>query len=153
MFSYSWKNETACLACICTLFVFISLMVVLQGSELHKLVCFWWHQILLQIKETAERILAVDRAAAMIEEMLKLGQNSQSISSASPSALVNGLKVHSFITSLCAWFWHDVWHWNFLLNQVLTTCVFLGFDADPSLNIVARIRGPNVSPSLLNWFV
>ncbi|KAK8466220.1 hypothetical protein PHAVU_008G033600 [Phaseolus vulgaris] len=70
------------------------------------------------IKETAERILAVDRAAAMIEEMLKLGQNSQSISSASPSALVNGLKV-------------------------LTTCVFLGFDADPSLNIVARIRGPN----------
>jgi len=58
----------------------------------------------LQIKETAERILAVDRAAAMIEEMLKLGQNSQSISSASPSALVNGLKVHSFITSLCAWF-------------------------------------------------
>ncbi|XP_047149617.1 protein RIK isoform X2 [Vigna umbellata] len=66
------------------------------------------------IKETAERILAVDRAAAMIEEMLKLGQNSQSISSASP----NGPKV-------------------------LTTCVFLGFDADPSLNIVARIRGPN----------
>ncbi|XP_014497691.1 protein RIK isoform X4 [Vigna radiata var. radiata] len=66
------------------------------------------------IKETAERILAVDRAAAMIEEMLKLGQNSQSISSASP----NGPKV-------------------------LNTCVFLGFDADPSLNIVARIRGPN----------
>ncbi|KAK7394415.1 hypothetical protein VNO78_14943 [Psophocarpus tetragonolobus] len=70
------------------------------------------------IKETAERILAVDRAAAMIEEMLKQGQNSQSISSGSPSALVNGLKV-------------------------LSTCVFLGFDADPSLNIVARIRGPN----------
>ncbi|RDX93369.1 Protein RIK [Mucuna pruriens] len=70
------------------------------------------------IKETAERILAVDRAAAMIEEMLKQGQNSQSISSASPSTLVNGLKA-------------------------LTTCVFLGFDADPSLNIVARIRGPN----------
>ncbi|BAT83292.1 hypothetical protein VIGAN_04042000 [Vigna angularis var. angularis] len=66
------------------------------------------------IKETAERILAVDRAAAMIEEMLKLGQNSQSISSASPSG-----------------------------PKVLTTCVFLGFDADPSLNIVARIRGPN----------
>ncbi|TKY65099.1 RIK protein [Spatholobus suberectus] len=69
------------------------------------------------IKETAERILAVDRAAAMIEEMLKQGQNSQSISSASPSALVN--------------------------LKVLSTCVFLGFDADPSLNIVARIRGPN----------
>ncbi|XP_027353459.1 protein RIK [Abrus precatorius] len=70
------------------------------------------------IKETAERILAVDRAAAMVEEMLRLGQNSPSISSASPSALVNGLKM-------------------------LSTCVFLGFDADPSLNIVARIRGPN----------
>ncbi|XP_020219182.1 protein RIK isoform X1 [Cajanus cajan] len=70
------------------------------------------------IKETAERILAVDRAAAMIEEMLKQGQNSQSISTASPSTLVNGLKM-------------------------LSTCVFLGFDADPSLNIVARIRGPN----------
>ncbi|KAK7273327.1 hypothetical protein RIF29_14376 [Crotalaria pallida] len=70
------------------------------------------------IKETAERILVVDRAAAMVEEMLRQGQNSQSISSASPSALANGLKV-------------------------LSTCVFLGFDADPSLNIVARIHGPN----------
>ncbi|KAK7295451.1 hypothetical protein RJT34_18360 [Clitoria ternatea] len=72
------------------------------------------------IKETAERILAVDRAAAMIEEMLRQGQNLQPISSGSPSALVNGLK-----------------------NQVLSACVFLGFDAVPSLNIVARIRGPN----------
>lgn len=27
--------------------------------------------------------------------------------------------------------------------------MFLGFDADPSLNIVARIRGPNVSFSCL----
>jgi len=36
------------------------------------------------------------------------------------------------------------------MNQVLSTCVFLGFDADPSWNIVARIRGPNVSPSLTN---
>ncbi|KHN13557.1 Protein RIK [Glycine soja] len=70
------------------------------------------------IKETAERILAVDRAAAMIEEILKQVQNSQSISSVTPSALVNGVKM-------------------------LSTCVFLGFDADPSLNIVARIRGPN----------
>ncbi|XP_019455438.1 PREDICTED: protein RIK isoform X2 [Lupinus angustifolius] len=70
------------------------------------------------IKETAERILVVDRAAAMVEEMLRQGQNSQSISSTSPSALANGLKV-------------------------LSTCVFLGFEADPSLNIVARIRGPN----------
>ncbi|XP_027187677.1 protein RIK isoform X2 [Cicer arietinum] len=70
------------------------------------------------IKDTAERILVVDRAAAMIEEMLRQGQNSQSVSSASPSPLANGVKV-------------------------LCTCVFLGFDADPSWNIVARIRGPN----------
>ncbi|WJX75320.1 hypothetical protein P8452_58864 [Trifolium repens] len=70
------------------------------------------------IKDTAERIFVVDRAAAMIEEMLRLGQNSQSISSSSPSPLTNGVKV-------------------------LSTCVFLGFDADPSWNIVARIRGPN----------
>ncbi|XP_058728969.1 uncharacterized protein LOC131601214 isoform X2 [Vicia villosa] len=70
------------------------------------------------IKDTAERILVVDRAAAMIEEILRPGQTSQSISSASPSPLANGLKV-------------------------LSTSVFLGFDADPSWNIVARIRGPN----------
>lgn len=31
----------------------------------------------MQLKETAERIKAVDRAAAMVEEMLKLGPNSQ----------------------------------------------------------------------------
>jgi len=57
--------------------------------------------MLLQIKETAERILAVDRAAAMIEEMLKLGHNSQSISSASPSALVNGPKVDIHLLLAC----------------------------------------------------
>ncbi|CAO2816374.1 unnamed protein product [Amaranthus hypochondriacus] len=53
------------------------------------------------LKETAERILAVDRAAAMIEDMLKQAPHP------------------------------------------LSTCVYLGFDADPSLNIAARIRGPN----------
>lgn len=46
--------------------------------------------LLLQLKETAERILAVDRAAAMVEEMLKQGQDSfptlQSMS--------NGVKVY-----------------------------------------------------------
>ncbi|KAL1360929.1 hypothetical protein AAHE18_04G214000 [Arachis hypogaea] len=70
------------------------------------------------IKETAERILAVDRAAAMIEEMLRQGPNSQLVPSSPPSILANGLKVFS-------------------------ESVFLGFDADPSLNIAARIRGPN----------
>ncbi|GAB2216317.1 hypothetical protein Droror1_Dr00024089 [Drosera rotundifolia] len=71
------------------------------------------------LKETAERIIAVDRAAAIVEEMLKHGQNipiPSSINSAS-----GGVKV-------C---------------QPLSTCVYLGFDADPSIDIAARIRGPN----------
>ncbi|KAL9253392.1 RIK-like protein [Drosera capensis] len=74
----------------------------------------------VQLKETAERIIAVDRAAAIVEEMLKHGQNipiPSSINSAS-----GGVKV----------------------SQPLSTCVYLGFDADPSIDIVARIRGPNM---------
>ncbi|XP_021770944.1 protein RIK-like isoform X2 [Chenopodium quinoa] len=54
-----------------------------------------------ELKETSERILAVDRAAAMVEDMLKQ------------------------------------------VSQPFSTCIYLGFDADPSLNMVARIRGPN----------
>ncbi|KAF7812298.1 protein RIK isoform X3 [Senna tora] len=57
----------------------------------------------------------------MVEEMLRQSQNSPPISSTStshPAYMANGVKV-------------------------LSTCVFLGFDVDPSLNIVARIRGPN----------
>ncbi|XP_059670435.1 protein RIK isoform X2 [Cornus florida] len=61
------------------------------------------------LKDTVERIKAVDLAAAMVEEMLKQG------------SVNNGVKV----------------------TQTLSTCVFLGFEADPSLNIAARIRGPN----------
>ena len=37
---------------------------------------------------------------------------------------------------------------HFVINQVnqpLSMSVFLGFDTDPSMNIAARIRGPNVS--------
>lgn len=63
------------------------------------------------LETTAERIKAVDQAAAMVEEMLK------------PGSANNGVKV-------------------------LSTCVFLGFEPDPSLNITARIRGPSVSSSL-----
>ncbi|KAE8021804.1 hypothetical protein FH972_007665 [Carpinus fangiana] len=70
------------------------------------------------LKDTAERILAVDRAAALVEEMLKQGQSLQPPSSTFHPALSNGVKAPS-------------------------TCVFLGFDPDPSLNIAARIRGPN----------
>ncbi|XP_057994150.1 protein RIK isoform X2 [Hevea brasiliensis] len=70
------------------------------------------------LKDTAERILAVDRAAAMVEEMLKLGPNIQNSLATFPSAAGSGVKA-------------------------LSTCVFLGFDADSSLNIADRIRGPN----------
>ncbi|KAL7101016.1 hypothetical protein ACP275_08G030600 [Erythranthe tilingii] len=53
------------------------------------------------LETTAERIKAVDQAAAMVEEMLKQ------------------------------------------VDHLMKTCVFLGFEADPSFNIVSRIRGPN----------
>ncbi|CAL1381800.1 unnamed protein product [Linum trigynum] len=71
-----------------------------------------------QLKDTAERILAVDRAAAMVEEMLKQGQNVQSSFPIFSKAASNGV-------------------------MALSTCVYLGFEADPSNNIAARIRGPN----------
>ncbi|KAJ6421548.1 hypothetical protein OIU84_028843 [Salix udensis] len=71
-----------------------------------------------QLKDTAERILAVDRAAAMVDEMLKQGHSSQPASSILHMPAVSGVKA-------------------------LSTCVFLGFDTDPTLNIAARIRGPN----------
>nr|XP_004233384.1 protein RIK isoform X2 [Solanum lycopersicum] len=61
------------------------------------------------LETTLERIRAVDRAAAVVEEMLKQGP------------VNNGLKV----------------------NHLLSTCVYLGFEADPSANITVRIRGPN----------
>ncbi|XP_065633767.1 protein RIK isoform X3 [Quercus suber] len=70
------------------------------------------------LKDTAERILAVDRAAAMVEEMLKQGQSLQPASSTFHLAISNGVKA-------------------------LSTSVFLGFEPDPSLNIASRICGPN----------
>ncbi|KAL6649479.1 hypothetical protein ACP70R_013703 [Stipagrostis hirtigluma subsp. patula] len=71
-----------------------------------------------QLKDTAERIKAVDRAASMIEEILKQGQIPEGTSGPFPSCSVQA--VHAFSAS-----------------------IFLGFDADPSVNIAARIRGPN----------
>ncbi|XP_031396544.1 protein RIK isoform X1 [Punica granatum] len=71
------------------------------------------------LKDTAERIIAVDCAAAMIEEMLKQGPNFQFPGFNLPVS--NGVKV----------------------NQGMSVCVYLGFDVDPSLDIAARIRGPN----------
>ncbi|XP_026377409.1 protein RIK-like [Papaver somniferum] len=73
------------------------------------------------LKETAERIVAVDSAASMIEEMLKPGVGSHAAST----------PFHSIVNS------------EGQVTQQLETCVFLGFNTDPSLNIAARIRGPN----------
>ncbi|KAI3841753.1 hypothetical protein MKW92_000769 [Papaver armeniacum] len=74
------------------------------------------------LKETAERIVAVDSAASMIEEMLKPGVGS----------LAASTPFRSIVNS------------EGQVTQQLETCVFLGFDTDPSLNIAARIRGPNL---------
>ncbi|WVZ55991.1 hypothetical protein U9M48_006582 [Paspalum notatum var. saurae] len=71
-----------------------------------------------QLKDTAERIKAVDRAASMIEEILKQGTTSESTSVLFSSS--SGQVVHPF-----------------------SATIFLGFDADPSLDIAARVRGPN----------
>ncbi|KAE8694171.1 Protein RIK [Hibiscus syriacus] len=44
------------------------------------------------LKETAERIVAVDRAAAMVEELLKHGQSSQAGTSPFKEAVMKGVK-------------------------------------------------------------
>ncbi|KAM0937897.1 putative KH domain containing protein RIK/BLOM7 [Dioscorea sansibarensis] len=72
------------------------------------------------LKDTVERIKAVDRAASMVEDMLKQCQSSLLTSTVLPSVFCNGLA-----------------------TQSLNTCLPLGFEPDPSLNIAARIRGPN----------
>ncbi|KAF9626659.1 hypothetical protein IFM89_038493 [Coptis chinensis] len=73
------------------------------------------------LKETAERIIAVDHAAAMVEEMLKQGQNSH------PTSIP----------------FHSTTNVGGQVSHPFNACVFLGFDTDPSLNIGSRIRGPN----------
>ncbi|XP_078435422.1 RS2-interacting KH protein isoform X2 [Wolffia australiana] len=72
------------------------------------------------LKHTAERIKAVDRAASMVEEILKQGHSTTLIPT-SFSTINAGTQV----------------------LQSLTKSVYLGFDPDPSVNIAARIRGPN----------
>lgn len=62
------------------------------------------------LETTADRIKAVDHAAAIVEDMLKQATGN------------SGVKV----------------------DHLFHTCVYLGFEADPSLNISSRIRGPNV---------
>ncbi|XP_048571936.1 protein RIK-like isoform X1 [Triticum urartu] len=72
-----------------------------------------------QLKDTAERIKAVDLAASMIEDILKHGQMPEATSANFPSIQSNRQAVP------------------------FSASIFLGFDADPSLNVAARIRGPN----------
>lgn len=71
------------------------------------------------LTDTAQRIKAVDRAASMVEEILK--QGASQLNSA-----------------------HDLNTSKGQMIQPFSSCVYLGFDTDPSLNIEARIRGPNV---------
>ncbi|KAK1273390.1 hypothetical protein QJS04_geneDACA008006 [Acorus gramineus] len=70
------------------------------------------------LKDTSERVKAVDRAASMVEEILKSGSLPASTTT---HLLLNTGQV----------------------TQPLSSSVFLGFDPNPTLNIVARIRGPN----------
>lgn len=63
----------------------------------------------LQLKDTAERIKAVDRAAAMVEEMLKQGQNSESVPSNSHLAGNTGVKIYlHYVASFVSWHSDDL---------------------------------------------
>lgn len=68
-----------------------------------------------QLKDTAERIRAVDQAAVLVDEMLKQGRqissSTRQLGTSSPMSAV----------------------------------VFVDFEADSSLDLISRIRGPNVS--------
>lgn len=104
----------------------------------------WFKRLILQfqLKETTERILAVDRAAAMIEEMMKQKSNSQVGSVGLPTVKVDCVTLYFCSYNIAA-------ITNLTMFQMQSTCVYLGFEADPSSNVAARIRGPNVSlPSI-----
>ncbi|KAH7434212.1 hypothetical protein KP509_06G005800 [Ceratopteris richardii] len=70
------------------------------------------------LKDTAERVKAVDQAAALIDEMLKQGRQV-------PVSAVNGQVGQT--------------------NSPLTAVVFVDFEADTSVDLISRIRGSNVS--------
>ncbi|KAH7434207.1 hypothetical protein KP509_06G005800 [Ceratopteris richardii] len=67
------------------------------------------------LKDTAERVKAVDQAAALIDEMLKQGRQV-------PVSAVNG---------------------QVGTNSPLTAVVFVDFEADTSVDLISRIRGSN----------
>ncbi|MCO5554363.1 hypothetical protein L7F22_007892 [Adiantum nelumboides] len=67
------------------------------------------------LKDTAERVRAVDQAAALVDEMLKQGR--QILGPSSTGQLGT--------------------------NSPLNAVVFVDFEADSSLDLISRIRGPN----------
>ena len=88
--------------------------------------------ILLQLKDTADRIRAVDQAAALVEEMLKQGRQTSGVRYGTCSFLFTCIPFLSKIRF-------------FQQASSLTTVVFVDFEAGSHLDLVNRIRGPNVS--------
>lgn len=100
---------------------------------------FWF-----QFETTAERIKAVDLAAAMVEEMLKQAKLNSGVKVFLNLAGVESCMIEMYVSNSIS-----------VMPQVdhlLSTCVFLGFEVDPAVNIVSRIRGPNVSFSYIHLF-
>lgn len=98
----------------------------------------------LQLETTAERVKAVDLAAAMVEEMLK-----QPIANSGVKVLIISDIASFMVVNLATNLTIAVCQVGHLLN----TCVFLGFEVDPSVDIASRIRGPNVSFSFVIYSV
>lgn len=73
------------------------------------------------VKDTAERIKVVDLAAIMVEEIMKQGRQIQSAST--PFSVLPSP--------------------GGLAGPPFNAAVFVGLEADPTLNLVSRIRGPN----------
>lgn len=98
----------------------------------------------LQLETTAERVKAVDLAAAMVEEMLK-----QPIANSGVKVLIISDIASFMVATLATNLMIDMCQVGHLLN----TCIFLGFEVDPSVDIASRIRGPNVSFSFVIYTV
>lgn len=93
------------------------------------------------METTAERIKAVDHAAAMVEEMLKQATVNSGVKVNLILRDIGSCIIENFVTNLMI----SVPQVDHLLN----TRIFLGFEVDPLVNIVSRIRGPNVSFSFI----
>lgn len=108
----------------------------------------------LQLKETVERIVAVDRAAAMIEDMMKQGPNFQFPLPNFP--MTNGVQqvvMDCIAYALLLIHFFTINYFSIIqAGQSLSVCIYLGFDVDPSWNIAARIRGPNVGFSFHYYY-